>query len=437
MGILWEFLSEKVLSNPSKLLADGNGTITYKELHENVMLLSRKLKRHCKYAILCESELYAATAILACFASGAVAVPMSVRYGGQHKKSIVESIKISWLISDEGIKRIDEDAEEADDLSDTAVIMCTSGTTGKPKGVKLSEENILSNLTSIQDYFKLTDTDRILILRSLFHISALTGEFLTALSAGADICFFGNSFLPIVAAKTVVDNDITVLCATPTLLNQLCSIFSRTNKQIPLRKVVVSGECLTRAVADRMISTLPEAELLNVYGLTEASPRVSALLPEDFEKYPESVGKPIKNVEVKIVDGELCVRGKNVMQGYYLNPEATKKKIIDGWLHTGDVAELKDGFLYIKGRLDDMIIRAGVNIYPQEIENVLLRSPGIREALALEKDGRILVKLVGTISKKEALTICQKELPTYAIPEQIEFVESLPKTATGKLVRHD
>ena len=170
--------------------------------------------------------------------------------------------------------------------------------------------------------------------------------------------------------------------------------------------------------------------------MTEASPRVTALLPEDFVNHPESVGKPIKNVEIKIVDGELYVRGTNVTAGYYLNSQLTEEKITDGWLHTGDMAELKDGFLYIKGRVDDMIIRAGVNLYPQEIENVLLKSPDVREALALESDGKILVKIVGTVTKKDVLKLCQDNLPTYAVPEQIDFVESLPKTASGKLVRH-
>ena len=436
MGILWDFLSERILSNKNKALVDGNTVVTYEEFHTAVEELSKQLERGRKYAIRCESELKAATAILACISCGAIAVPMSVRYGEQHRKSVIESIRISRLITDNGLEQIREDIAEEDDLSDTAVIMCTSGTTGKPKGVKLSERNLFDNLNSIQNYFKLSETDRILILRSLFHISALTGEFFVALSVGADIYFSGSSSLPIVAAKTVVDNNITVLCATPTLFNHLCDFFARMDKKTPLRKVAVSGECLTRSVAERMIAALPSVELFNVYGLTEASPRVTALLPEDFVNHPESVGKPIKNVEIKIVDGELYVRGTNVTAGYYLNSQLTEEKITDGWLHTGDMAELKDGFLYIKGRVDDMIIRAGVNLYPQEIENVLLKSPDVREALALESDGKILVKIVGTVTKKDVLKLCQDNLPTYAVPEQIDFVESLPKTATGKLVRH-
>ncbi len=436
MGILWEFLSERILSNGKKTLTDTNTTVTYEEFHTAVTELSKQLEPDCKYAVFCESELKAATAVFACIACGATAVPMSVRYGEQHKKAVVESVRVTRMITDRGLEQTDEDIAEEDDLSDTAVIMCTSGTTGKPKGVKLSEKNLLDNLNSIRDYFKVSESDRVLILRSLFHISALTGELFVALSEGADIYFLGNASLPIVAAKTVIDNGITVLCATPTLLNYLCDVFVRTDSKIPLRKVAVSGECLTRSVAQRMIEALPDAELFNVYGLTEASPRVTALLPEDFASHPESVGKPIKNVEIKIVDGELCVRGTNVTAGYYLNPEATEKKIKDGWLYTGDMAEIKDGFLYIKGRADDMIIRAGVNLYPQEIENVLLKSPNVREALALLKDGKILVRVVGTVTKNEVLKLCHDNLPTYAIPEQIEFVTSLPKTATGKLVRH-
>jgi acyl-CoA synthetase (AMP-forming)/AMP-acid ligase II len=438
MNGLWEYFADKITENSAQTLCENDREISYQTLLESANKLAKTLASHRKYAIICDSELNAAIVLLACFAADAVAVPMSRKYGGNHANAIIDTTQISFKITDKlAAEQFREELPETDDLTDTAVILCTSGTTGKPKGVKLSGQNLLNNVQSIRGYFKLTRDDKILIIRPLFHASALTGEFLTALSSGANIHFFGNTSLPIVAAQTIIENNITVLGATPTLCGYLADSFRRKKSPILLQKLAISGECLSIAAAQKIQSALPETLLYDAYGLTEAGPRVSALLPQDFASYVGSVGRPISGVETKIIDGELLVRGANVMQGYYANPDATAQKLRDSWLRTGDSAEIDAaGFLYIKGRVDEMIIRAGMNVYPQEIENAILISPNVREVLAVDVDGRIVVKIVGNITKQEVLVLCREHLPSYAMPDRIEFVDNLPQNAAGKLVRH-
>jgi acyl-CoA synthetase (AMP-forming)/AMP-acid ligase II len=431
-------LERSIKAHPNQRLHEGVRSISYAEFWSQAQKLSQQLLRGRKYGIDCASELNAAVGILACFMSDAIAVPLSKRYGDSHTNAIIESVKLSRKITDQNgslqTKQFRADLSETDDLTNTAVILCTSGTTGKPKGVKLSGENLRSNVQAIQAYFQLTPDDNMLIVRSLFHASALTGEFLVALCAGANIHFFGNTQLPLLAADTIIKENITVLGTTPTLANLLCDAFRR--RPSALRKLVLSGECLTQVVVEKLLATLPNTSFFNAYGLTEASPRVLVLTPEYFAQKPESVGRPIDGVEVKIVGGELWVRGANVMQGYYNNPDATAQKFANGWLHTGDIAEMDaDGFLYIKGRADDMMIRAGMNIYPQALENALLAHPNIREALVQECDGKIVAKLVGDVSGRDIIAHCRTLLPSYAMPDELEFVTDLPKNATGKLVR--
>lgn len=437
MGVLWDCLAQKLDAFSRQCIQENGVEISYHALYAKVMSLSKFLVKKQKYGILCNNETNSAVGILACLAAGAVTVPMSVRYGAVHRDKIIEAMRISWMITDGEIRKVREEIPEQDDLSNTAFILSTSGTTGEPKGVKLSEENILCNLQAIQAYFQITPCDRMLIIRPLFHVSALTGEFLLSLYAGAEIIFAGGGSLPIAAAKTVVAQNVSVLCATPTLLRYMCGVFERMQCAVSLRKLALSGECLSEEFANRLPSVLPDTELFNVYGLTEASPRISALLPEFFAQHPTSVGKPIQGVDVKLMDGSLWVRGFNVMQGYYLNPEASSEKTKDGWLYTGDMAEMDaDGFLYIKGRADDMMIRAGMNLYPQEIENALLCSPSVHEALVYMQSGKIIAKIVGNADKQDILLLCREKLPAYAVPEQVEFVNALPKNAAGKLVRH-
>lgn len=439
--MIYKFLKEHMLRFRESTLRDEKEYITYGELLERAECLGKMLTHH-KYGILCESELHTAIAVLACFYAERTGVLLSFRYGEKHNQKIIEKMQVSHLITEDGVQVLSEAAREEEDLSDVALIMSTSGTTGDPKGAMITYENLLTNLQDIMQYFDMDDTDKILIARPLYHCAVLTGEFMVSLTKGVDIVFMNSGFSPAAILKEIRQHNITVICATPTIFYYLCGIIGRCSDAISINKAVVSGECMTETVARRLSETLLSARIYHVYGLTEASPRVSYLPPELFHEHPLSVGLPLQSVQIKIEDGELLVAGKNIMKGYYNNPEATGKVIRDGWLHTGDIAQMDaQGLITIKSRKDNMIIRAGMNIYPQEIENVLRQvrqisdvlAYGMRDAAVGEK---IYLKVVtDTLSKSEIYACCCDLLPSYQLPDNIEIVDEIPKNASGKVIR--
>ena len=439
--MLYEFVKGFMAGHPERTVGDETQRVTYRQLLEEAEALGRRLTEE-KYGILCRSELNAARALLACLYAKKTAVPLSHRYGDQHIRNILDSVRLSFLLTDEGEEQAAAPQPETEDLSDVAVIMCTSGTTGKPKGAMITEKNLVTNLKDIAEYFAVDSTDHILISRPLYHCAVFTGEFLISLVKGLTISFASDGFNTAALLRRIRETKATVLCGTPTLLYHLSGLVLKSDGETSLRSLAVSGECMTPEVAKRIRAAFAKARIYNVYGLTEASPRVSWLSPEKFDRFPLSVGIALSSLTTRIVDGELQIAGDSVMKGYYRNPEATQAALGGGWLHTGDIAERDDeGLLYIKCRKDSMIIRSGMNIYPQEIENALRSCPGIDDLLAFGvKDEvvgeRIHLHVVSALSKAEIFALCKRHLPGFQRPDVIERVSEIPKNASGKVLRN-
>ena len=317
-------------------------------------------------------------------------------------------------------------------------VMFTSGTTGKPKGVMLTHENICTNLEYIHSYFRLENARNICIARPLVHIAVLVGELLYALCCGLTIHFYEEAFMPKRLIAYCRENEAEVLCATPTLYRALAR--ADKDKKFSVKIGAISGEVLGAQTAHEIAEAFPETAFYNVYGLTEHSPRVSALLPEDFLVRPHSVGKPIGDVQVQIENGELLVKSPCVMKGYYADEEKTKEKIQNGWLHTGDRAHTdEDGYLYIDGRTDGMIIRSGINVYPEEIEAVACTVSGVRDCVASGRDSEngtmIYLQYEGDIEPNELRKFLLRELNPNVVPNKIERVQKIARTPSGKKVR--
>lgn len=340
------------------------------------------------------------------------------------------------------------------ELSNIAFVLFTSGTTGVPKGVKLSYSNVLSNLKGILEYFTLGKYDRLFIIRPLTNASAITGELLPALINGSSIYLKPPNQSPLVSPVIMNQHSITVFCSTPSVVINLLPIMSR-HKLNKLRLIVLSGECLNQAQLKIIKSHFPEVALWNAYGLTEASPRVSCT---KHILDASCVGLPLSNLQVKIVNdkgkpctdgelGELMVSGPNVMKGYFNDPIQTSNKMKDGWLYTSDKAMLKDGRLYVVGRKDEMIIRSGMNIFPNEIEGYLVNHPNVKEAIVFgKKDVKIGERIYAWIvlNNKQLKTkpsdlfqyFIDEGIDSLAWPNVIEIKEDLPKTLTGKVCRN-
>ena len=278
-----------------------------------------------------------------------------------------------------------------------------------------------------------------------------TGEFLTAIVRGANIRFYSEQFNPTKILELIKEYGITAFCGTPTLLS-IMARFNRSNASETLRHICISGECMGAEVGRKIRAAFPTCRIYHIYGLTEACPRVSYLPPEHFEEYPDCVGIPLKSVSIKILNeqGNLCraneegilyIKGENVMLGYYREPEKTAKVLKDGWLCTGDIAIINDaGFLKIKGRNDDLIIKSGMNVYPAEIEGVVKQDLRVKEILVYGFQNsfgtQIGMKLVGAFSSvEEVKQLCMKVLPSFQVPSVIELVDELPKNGSGKIIR--
>ena len=452
---LWQYLKNRMQNNLSQTVSENGANMTFEEMVIFAEEYSKQLNGIKCCAILCKSEMAASMALLSCFAAGVTALPLSQRYGELHCNKILDAIGPDAVITDQDgdfqIVYIKDSTYVKPDVH-PALIMCTSGTTGVPKGAMLTESNIQTNVSDIASYFKINNSDTILISRPLYHCAVLTGEFLTALVNGANIRFYSGAFNPSVVLKILKEYNITAFCGTPTLLSMIAR-FKRKSDVDSLKHICISGECMSCNTGSIISEAFPSAEIYHIYGLTEACPRVSYLPPKLFKKYADCVGVPLKSVSLKIITpkghrakkneiGILWVKGDNVMAGYYNNPQKTAEVIKDGWLCTGDLALFNEaGLLKIKGRSDDLIIKAGMNIYPQEIESSLKLDKRVKDVLVCgentENGGmQIVLNISGDFKDvSEVKELCKVSLPLYQMPSKINLVEEIAKNGSGKIIR--
>lgn len=451
---LWEFVRTHMLKNPDQRICENQASLSFEETVIWAESFAKKLHETQCCAILCSSEMATSMSVLACFAAGVTALPLSTKYGEAHCNKILDTVSPDAVIIDANgeiaVYKL-KDSHYTAPKKHPALIMCTSGTTGKPKGAMLSERNIITNVSDIADYFKMNKNDTILIARPLYHCAVLTGEFLTAIIRGANIRFYSEQFNPTKILELIKEYQITAFCGTPSLLS-IMARFNRNQTTQTLKYICISGECMSFEVGTKIQTAFPNCRIYHIYGLTEACPRISYLPPEFFSEHPDCVGIPLKSVSVKILkpsghachkneEGILYVKGDNVMLGYYKDPQKTREVLKNGWLCTGDIALINDaGFLKIKGRNDDLIIKAGMNIYPAEIEGVMREDSRVKDVLVYgfhnQFGAQIGMKLVGNFSSVEQVKqLCLNKLPSFQVPSVIELVAELPKNGSGKIIR--
>lgn len=408
------FIFKALKAKRGDCVIDGR---SYSDFMRDVEDIARGM-REGKVEFVNESTKYEESVhILAALAAGSIVVPLCNEYGEKRNFMIQEQLRENKL------------------PKDAAVILFTSGTGGEPKGVVLSEKAIYNNLRAIHDYMG-EKKRKILIFRPLIHSAVFTGELLYALANGWDIVFWDGPFIPGQLVEYMKSHEVDIAGMTPTQLR----IFLRMRCLPPLKEIILSGERLTADDARIFSEMLPSCRFYSVYGLTECGPRVSALSPEEFSAYPGSVGRPIKGVRLKIVHEELWVKTKSRMKGYCGKTDLERDTFHHGWIKTGDVARLSDGLLYVLGRKDDMIIRSGMNIYPSEIERVLMRYDGVEECVAYGKPDaiygqKIVIDYVGSCSQEQLADYAALNLPAYLIPSEYHKKAVLKRTESGKLRR--
>lgn len=422
--------------------------------------------------ILAPTSAAAATAILACWYADKTPVPLNFMLAPEELRAIVADAGLDLILTVQkfapaleplGVRLLQLDGKTlvpgaaaapraADD--DLAVMLYTSGTSGRPKGVRLSFGNIVSNCRAAIEHAQIEPNHVFLSILPQFHSFGFTAMTVVPLWLGATVHYLPR-FSPVAVVETMLEREISVFMAVPSMYAALLGMKNAPRAAFAKLDLAITGG---EPMPERVAAGLRERfglELQEGYGLTETSPIVSINTPRATRA--GSVGAPLPGTEVFAVDaaeqrlpagetGELIIRGPGVMQGYHNQPAATAAALRpDGGLRTGDVGHVDaDGFIFITGRAKEMLIVAGENVFPREIENVLLEHPAIAEAavIGVRDDVRgelpvayVILKPEQTATPTEIRAFCRERLAGYKAPREVLIAEDLPRGPTGKILK--
>ncbi|HEY3141580.1 MAG TPA: long-chain fatty acid--CoA ligase [Acidimicrobiales bacterium] len=347
----------------------------------------------------------------------------------------------------------------ATSAEDTAVILYTSGTTGQPKGAELTHVNMVLNARLSDIIFPTTGVDTHLITLPLFHSFGQTVQLNAGFYNGSTLVLLPR-FTPDEALRLMAQHDVTVFCGVPTMYWAMLGADTSgldLDKIAARLRVAISGGSAMPLEILRKFEERFGVRIIEGYGLSETSP-VATFNRLDRPTKPGSVGLPVWGVSVRVADdkdndvpegeqGEILVRGHNVMKGYLGRPEATAEALRGGWFHTGDVGQFdEDGYLFITDRVKDMIVRGGFNVYPREVEEVLMTHPAVslvavlgvpHERYGEEVKAFVVRNLGSSIEAAELVAWAKTQMADYKYPRLIEFLDELPMTATGKVLKRE
>lgn len=440
---------------------DEFGEYNYFEFLKTVNIIKLKLKqlnfsKQSNIAIYFDNRTEAIASIIAVISCGLVAVPISITTPELLLDKYLRHVDASAIIRMDDnngviITEIDRLRVNRNNFK-TSMILFTSGTTGTLKAVELSESSLITTVSAVLDYMKTDPSDCYFIIKDYVHCSCLISEIFVAMASGANVCLY-NPRLPFtLLRKKIKDHHATVMGVNPWILEMICMQSQFSDYYNSIRVLISSGSVLGKELKRKAAKMLPTAQILNVYGLTEACSRVCAQFPgSSADDY--SVGKPIGNIQISLQPCnnniyEILVKTEGEMLGYYNNEEATKQKIINGWIHTGDSGRYDRNFnLIVTGRIDDLIISAANKIDPNRVDSVIKQFHGIRSAFTTGLPDPLLGSKVVTLVeyngdwqphvKEELMTYCREHLLPYECPSRIIPVETFPRTSSGKINKKD
>jgi long-chain acyl-CoA synthetase len=493
----FDILLQHIEHQPEKAITIYEGRETsYRQLAEKACRLgsyfrSKGLNQGDAVAVLLGNTDVFVTCYFACQAAGVSVLPINTRLAPREIEYILNHSEAKLLVYDQEFSETVEellpslpflthfihvggesvlrgiDIQQAIDESeempavvcqgeDTAVIFYTSGTTGRPKGVMLSHDNCEAIAKMWAEAMELTKFERVLIVAPLFHCAAAHVFMLPTIQAGGTLVI-EKGFSPRQTMEALQQHKITVFFGVPAMYTLLLNQPDLHALHVPhLRMLTYGAAPMPYELIKKVKQIFPQAKVQNLYGQTENAPGATTLKDPHALTKIGSVGQPLPGCEVCIVDdegfevpvgevGEIAIKGPHVMKGYLKNPEATALAMRNGWMLSGDLGRMdEEGFLYIVDRKKDMIIRGGENIYPIEVEEVLFEIPTVLEAAVIgmphEVYGEVpkacvVVKEGNTLTEQEVIQFCEKRLARYKVPVQVEFLESLPRNASGKVLK--
>lgn len=495
--VIFEMLraSAKRVPDKTALLCDGE-VISYKTLEERALSLGHQLQRLGatkgeRVALLFPNGNEMAVAYFACAAIGAVSVPLNNRLTAKDLIYMVNDCAACLLIVGDPFWEISRQIrphlssvrefvyagperkdgahcfadliaeKQRPDLppvlaDDTATIMYTSGTTGLPKGAMMSHRNIFANARNCGSALNYKESDRTLIVVPLFHVTGLNSQLVAFIWIGGT-CVILKAYKTVEMIEAIERHRITALFMVPTMY-----VLMLINETLPkrdlssVRLAAYGGAPMDKETIIRLKERLGW-DLYNAYGLTETSSLATVLPACDAVRKAPSVGLPVCGVQVKTIDGrgrelgpgetgELLIKGPNVVLGYFNKPEATQQSIVDGWLHTGDLARIDDeGYVFVVDRLKDMILRGGENIYSIEVESVLNSHPKVLESAVVPEPHPIFGEVVKAFvvlrpgeeaAPEEVIDFCRRHIADYKIPARVVFLDELPRNPGGKVIKN-
>jgi long-chain acyl-CoA synthetase len=438
-------------------LALGDTEFSYDELDTASarvagMLVARGLRPGDRVGVMLPNVPQFAMAYYGVLRMGGVVVPMNPLLKSREVDHYVSGSGAALVLDDPAALPGDADplrAVAVRDETDTAVILYTSGTTGKPKGAELTHRNLAMNVHVMLDLLSIEADDVILGALPLFHSFGQTVGLNVAVAGGACLALLPR-FVPGDVIDLVEHRGVTVFEGVPTMYAALLNHAGRDGRDMSSLRVCVSGGAALPLEVLHGFEAAFGCVVLEGYGLSETSP-VASFNRSGLRK-PGSIGTPIEGVEMRLLDaspegvGEIAIRGHNVMKGYWRNSDATAEAIdADGWFRSGDLARMdEDGCYFIVDRKKELIIRGGYNVYPREIEEVLYEHPAVREAAVIgiphpelgeEVGAAVALKPGADVEEADVREFVKAQVAAYKYPRRVWFVDELPKGATGKILK--
>ena len=457
------WLRDRARATPARAAIDFDGReVTYRELDERSDELARGLAHGEVVSTLTGNSPEHVALLFACAKAGAILHPISWRLAPaevafqlddarsdvlwveeEHRALAEAALALAEVSPRTELQPADRRLQSPSD-SDGLLLIYTSGTTGKPKGALLTHANCFWTNLSFDLATGVGGDDVVLAFLPQFHCGGWNVQPLLAWWKGARV-LLERQFEPSRALRLIEEKGVTTMMGVPA--NYLFMAqepgFATTDLS-SLRRAVVGGAPmpvpLLELWRDRGV------EIVQGYGLTEAAPNVLCLPPEDAMRKLGSAGKPYPYVEVDVAgDGELLVRGPNVFPGYWRNDEATAVVLAGGWLHTGDIVDRdEDGYFFVKGRLKEMFISGGENVYPAEVESVLHEHPNVADAAVVGvpdetwgEVGAAFVVLDEPVAEEELIAFCRERLARFKVPKTVAVVDALPRNSTGKVQKSE